>query len=65
MLAAVSGARKTITFETYIYWSGAVGRKVAEAFAERARAGVAVRVVIDWAGSTKMDAALLTNTCAA
>src|SRR5436190_16790217 len=25
MLAAVRGARKTITFETYIYWSGEIG----------------------------------------
>ena len=42
MLAAISGARETITFESYIYWSGAVGRAFAEALAERARAGVRV-----------------------
>jgi len=26
MLDAIRGARRTITFETYIYWSGEVGR---------------------------------------
>ncbi|MEO8170643.1 MAG: hypothetical protein ABI575_07235 [Oxalobacteraceae bacterium] len=26
MLKAIRGAQKTITFETYIYWSGALGR---------------------------------------
>jgi phosphatidylserine/phosphatidylglycerophosphate/cardiolipin synthase-like enzyme len=29
----------TITFETYIYWSGRIGERVAEALIERARAG--------------------------
>jgi cardiolipin synthase len=59
MLAAVRAARSTISFETYIYWSGAIGREMADALADRARAGVSVSVIIDWAGSIKMDAALL------
>ena len=59
MIAAVESAQRSITFETYIYWSGAVGRQLAEALAARTRAGVEVRVVIDWVGSTKMEAALL------
>ena len=59
MLEAIAGARHTINFETYIYWSGDIGRKVAQALAERARAGVQVNVMIDWAGSLKMDDALL------
>ena len=59
MLAAIRGARKTITFETYIYWSGDIGAKFAEALAERARAGVKVKVMVDWAGSIKMDDDLL------
>lgn len=59
ILAAVSGAEKTITFETYIYWSGEVGQKMADALSERARAGVKVNVLIDWAGSIKMEGALL------
>ena len=59
MLAAVRAARTTIAFETYIYWSGDIGRELAEALAERAKAGVQVNVLIDWVGGLKMDKALL------
>ena len=59
MLGAIRAARRTITFETYIYWSGDIGREFAEALSERARAGVKVHVLIDWIGSQKMDDALL------
>jgi cardiolipin synthase len=59
MLAAIRGARRTIEFETYIYWSGAIGREFSEALSERARAGVKVCVILDWAGSLKMEDALL------
>jgi cardiolipin synthase len=55
MLDAIRGARETINFETYIYWEGAIGREMAEALAERARAGVEVRVLLDWAGAAKAD----------
>jgi len=59
MLAAIGSAQKTITFETYIYWSGNVGQQFAKALEERARAGVAVKVMLDWAGSIKMEDAML------
>jgi cardiolipin synthase len=59
MLEAVRGARKTITFETYIYWSGRIGKEFADALSERARAGVKVHILVDWVGSQKMDEALL------
>ncbi|TQD40361.1 cardiolipin synthase B [Lysobacter aestuarii] len=59
MLEAIRSARTTITFETYIYWSGEIGRVFAEALSERARAGVRVHMLIDWVGSAKMDQALL------
>jgi cardiolipin synthase len=55
MLEAVRGARRSICLETYIYWSGDVGQQVAEALAERARAGVKVHVIIDWVGSRNID----------
>ena len=45
MLEAIRGARKTITFETYIYWSGTIGEQFAAALVERARAGVKVHVL--------------------
>src|SRR5689334_8049572 len=50
MLDAIRGAKQTIDFETYIYWSGDVGRQFTEALAERARAGVKVNVLLDWIG---------------
>ncbi|WP_181123465.1 phospholipase D-like domain-containing protein [Xanthomonas arboricola] len=59
MLAAIRSAQRTITFETYIYWSGEIGREFSQALSERARAGVKVRVTIDWGGSLKMDASLV------
>jgi cardiolipin synthase len=55
MLAAIRSAQKTITFETYIYWEGKVGKDFADALSERARAGVQVKVTIDWVGSITMD----------
>ena len=57
MLDAIRSAKSTITFETYIYWSGSVGREFVDALNERARAGV--HVLLDWVGSLKMDDALL------
>lgn len=59
MLEAIRGAKRTITFETYIYWSGRIGDEFTDALIERARAGVQVNVTIDWAGSIKMDASQL------
>jgi cardiolipin synthase len=58
MLEAIHAARHSIDFETYIYWSGDIGKKFADALAERARAGVKVHLLADWVGSEKMDAAM-------
>ena len=65
MLDAIRQAKRTVNFETYIYWSGEIGRAFVEALAERARAGVEVQVLIDWVGSQKMDEALLDELVAA
>ena len=65
MLAAIRGARSTITFESYIYWSGRVGQRFAEALSERARAGVRVHLLIDWVGSQKMDQQMLDQMASA
>lgn len=59
MLAAIAEARRTICFETFIYWSGDIGRRFADALAARTRAGVEVRVLLDYVGSVKMNAATL------
>ncbi len=55
MLEAIRGAKKTITFETYIYWSGSIGKEFSDALAERARAGVSVHLLLDWVGTGKLD----------
>lgn len=65
MLAAIREAKRTVTFETYIYWSGEIGQQFVQALSERARAGVKVHVLLDWVGSIKMDAALLEQMRAA
>jgi cardiolipin synthase len=54
MLKAIREAKQTIDFETYIYWSGDIGRQFTDALAERARAGVKVNVMLDWIGSMKI-----------
>ncbi len=59
MLAAIQSAKKSIDFETYIYWSGDIGRAFVDALSERAQAGVAVHILIDWVGSQKVDAQLI------
>jgi cardiolipin synthase len=51
MLQAVKNARKTINFEAFIFYSGAVGDQFRDAFSERARAGVEVRIILDGIGS--------------
>lgn len=65
MLAAIGAAERTITFETYIYWSGDIGKSFADALSERARAGVRVHVLLDWLGTAKMDDDLLQELQAA
>jgi cardiolipin synthase len=55
MLAAIRAARHTINMESYIYWDGQTGRLFAEALAERARAGVEVKLILDAVGSAPMS----------
>ena len=65
MLGAIKGAKQTITFETYIYWSGDIGNEFASALSERAKAGVKVHVLLDWLGSAKIDESMLDEMRAA
>jgi len=58
LLADMARARQSLHFETYLWEEGELSRRVTAALAERARAGVAVRVLADASGSDKMgDAA--------
>lgn len=50
-LEAIRCAREWVHFENYIFKSDTIGQRLADAFIERARAGVRVRVLYDWYGS--------------
>jgi cardiolipin synthase A/B len=50
-LAAIGNARHWIHLENYIYRDDAIGRRFADALIAQARAGIAVRVLVDWFGS--------------
>ncbi|WP_242345768.1 phospholipase D-like domain-containing protein [Anaeromyxobacter terrae] len=47
---AIAAARESVFFEAYIFADDRVGRQFAELLAEKARAGVRVRVLHDWLG---------------
>jgi cardiolipin synthase len=55
MLGAIRSARQSITFETFVYWSGRTGKAFADALADRARVGVRVHVLIDAIGGSRID----------
>lgn len=54
MLKAIRSARKGITYAQYLYQDGAIAYELAEAFAERCRAGVQVKMLIDSHGGSKI-----------
>jgi cardiolipin synthase len=51
MLEAIRSARKSITYQQYLFEDGAIAGQIAEAFAERCRAGVQVKILLDSYGS--------------
>jgi cardiolipin synthase A/B len=55
MLESIRGARHSITFESYIWWSGEIGAEFTQALIERAQAGVKVHLLFDALGSGKID----------
>ncbi|MDT0482740.1 phospholipase D-like domain-containing protein [Streptomyces doebereineriae] len=59
MLASIRVARRTVDLMTFVYWRGAVAREFADALAERARAGVRVRLLLDGFGSRLIERCLL------
>jgi cardiolipin synthase len=52
-LDAIRSAQRSILFEMYIVDDDDTGRAFVEALAERARAGVAVKVLVDWLGGRR------------
>jgi cardiolipin synthase len=59
MLDSIAGAAHTVDFLTFVYWSGEIGERVAEALAGRARARVRVRVLLDAWGAHPIDKSLV------
>ena len=53
-LAAIAAAQRSVFLENYIYAEDRVGRELADALLQRARAGVRVRVLCDWLGSFRL-----------
>jgi cardiolipin synthase len=51
-LEAIRAAERAIFFECYIFRDDEVGREFVAALTERARAGVQVRVIYDWLGTS-------------
>jgi cardiolipin synthase len=50
----IAAARRSIHFETFLWKEGALGARLAAALAERARAGLTVRVLLDANGCKEM-----------
>jgi cardiolipin synthase len=59
MLKAIAEAQYSVTIEAYIYWAGNIGRRFAEALAERAKAGVCVKILLDAVGSSTIGDEIL------
>ena len=55
MLEAIHSAKKTITFESYIYWQGEIAQKFTDALCDAAKRGVKVHVILDSVGADKID----------
>jgi cardiolipin synthase len=55
MLDAIDSSRSTVDLLTFVYWTGEIAERFARKLAERARAGVRVRVLLDGVGARKID----------
>ena len=51
LIERIRAARYSVHFETFLWKDGQLGRRVADALIDRARAGVQVRVLLDGQGS--------------
>ena len=56
-LQAIRSARQTIAYAQYFYEEGPIGREIAEALAERCRAGIRGHILLDGFGTLLMPTA--------
>jgi cardiolipin synthase len=54
LLRGIRSAERSVHFETFLWKEGTLGKRVADALSERARAGKQVRVLLDADGSKKL-----------
>lgn len=54
VLERIAKARHSVHFETFLWKEGVLGQRMADAFCERARAGVIVRLTLDFNGCRRM-----------
>jgi cardiolipin synthase len=59
LIDRIRAARETVHFETFLWKEGTLGRRVADALIDRARAGVKVRVLLDAEGSREAGEAVV------
>ncbi|WP_327183828.1 phospholipase D-like domain-containing protein [Streptomyces sp. NBC_01334] len=59
MLTAIRSAEHTVDMMTFVYWRGDIAREFARALADRAEAGVRVRLLLDGFGSRLIEKELL------
>ncbi|MFG2751530.1 phospholipase D-like domain-containing protein [Streptomyces xanthophaeus] len=59
MLDSIRSAEHTVDMMTFVYWRGEIARQFAQALADRARAGVRVRLLLDGFGSRLIEQDLL------
>ena len=59
LIGRIRSARTSVHFETFLWKEGKLGRRVADALIDRARAGVKVRVLLDAEGSKAVGEAIV------
>jgi cardiolipin synthase len=59
ILREIRSAKSTITFAQYLYEDGSIARELAQAFAERCRAGVKASILLDSHGSGKAPSEII------
>jgi cardiolipin synthase len=65
LLARIRAAQHSVHFETFLWEDGQLGRRMADALIDRARAGVQVRVLLDAQGSNKAGKEVIEQMCGA
>jgi cardiolipin synthase A/B len=59
MLSAIEEAEHTVDMLTYVYWTGDIADRFADALTDAARRGVRVRLILDGFGAASMDRGLV------